>query len=42
VFGFGGIPRHLGINSVSHCFAMNGNASNPAIFGIENILGTYR
>jgi hypothetical protein len=21
---------------------MNGNASNPAIFGIENILGTYR
>ena len=26
VFGFGGIPRHLGINGVSHCFAMNGNA----------------
>ena len=25
VFGFGGIPRHLGLNSVNHCFAMNGN-----------------
>ena len=34
VFGFGGIPRHLGLNSVSHCFAMNGNAANPEIIGI--------
>lgn len=24
VFGFGGIPRHMGINGVNHCFAMNG------------------
>ena len=24
-FGFGGIPRHMGINAVNHCFALNGN-----------------
>ena len=34
VFGFGGIPRHLGIDSVSHCFAMNGNPQAPDIIGI--------
>jgi len=34
VFGFGGIPRHTGINSVSHCFAMNGNPQNPDIVTI--------
>ena len=32
-FGFGGIPRHMGINNVSHCFAMNGNPQNPEIPG---------
>ena len=42
VFGFGGIPRHLGLNSVSHCFAMNGNAQNPSIEGIQGIVETYR
>ena len=42
VFGFGGIPRHLGINSVNHCFAMNGNAGNPEITGIEGIVAKYR
>jgi len=42
VFGFGGIPRHMGINSTSHCFALNGNAANPEIFGIANIIETYR
>ena len=42
VFGFGGIPRHLGINSVSHCFAVNGNAQDPSIVGIEGIVQTYR
>ena len=35
VFGFGGIPRHLGLNSVNHCFAMNGNPSDPNITGIQ-------
>ena len=42
VFGFGGIPRHLGINGVSHCFAMDGNAQNPEIVGIQGIVDTYR
>ena len=37
VFGFGGIPRHLGVNGVSHCFAMNGNPMDPKINGIQNI-----
>jgi hypothetical protein len=41
-FGFGGIPRHMGINGVNHCFAMNGNPSNPEIFTIQNVLATYR
>jgi hypothetical protein len=42
VFGFGGIPRHMGITGVNHCFAMNGNAASPDIHGIENIVATYR
>ena len=42
VFGFGGIPRHMGINGVSHCFAMNANMASPEINGIQNIVMTYR
>lgn len=42
VFGFGGIPRHMGQNSTNHCFAMNGNPTQPDIVGIQNILTTYR
>ena len=43
VFGFGGIPRHMGINGVSHCFAMNGNAGNPEIAGgVQAIVNTYK
>lgn len=42
VFGFGGIPRHMGINSVSHCFAINGNAGDPNIWSVPNIVSTYR
>ena len=42
VFGFGGIPRHLGVNSVNHCFAMNGNPGDPNITGIQAIVETYR
>ena len=41
VFGFGGIPRHLGISGVSHCFAMNGNPANPEIVGIDGIIQAY-
>ena len=25
VYGFGGIPTHMGINQTNHCFPMNGN-----------------
>ena len=25
VFGFGGIPKFMGANTVSHCFPLNGN-----------------
>lgn len=43
VFGFGGVPRHIrGMNSTSHCFALNGNPQNPEIIGINNIVATYR
>ena len=42
VFGFGGIPRHMGINGVSHCFAVNGNSANPQINGVQGILETYQ
>ena len=42
VFGFGGIPRHMGNNAVSHCFALNGDASNPNIVGIEGIVQQYK
>lgn len=42
VFGFGGIPKHLHLNSVNHCFAVNGNPANPDIVGIEQIVRTYK
>ena len=33
VYGFGGIPRYSGCNQVQHCFPLNGNFSNPEVFG---------
>ena len=42
VYGFGGVPHHMGINYTSHCFPLNGNEANPAIFGIAYIIETYR
>lgn len=42
VYGFGGVPRHMGINSVNHCFPVNGNLKAPAIFGIDQIVKKYR
>jgi hypothetical protein len=42
VFGFGGIPRHMGIGTTSHCFALNGNPASPEIIGVQNIISTYR
>ena len=32
----------MGINGVNHCFAMNGNAGNPQINGIQQIVQMYR
>ena len=42
VFGFGGIPRHMGQQTTNHCFAMNGNPAHPEIVGVEKIIETYR
>lgn len=42
VFGFGGIPRYLGLANVNHCFAVNGDPKNPEILGIQNVLAAYR
>lgn len=42
VFGFGGIPKHMGLSETSHCFPMNGNIKNPEIPGIDTIVAEYR
>ena len=42
VYGFGGIPRHMKMNNVNDCFALNGNPKKPEIQGIKNVLKTYR
>ena len=42
VFGFGGIPRQMGIAGVSHCFAINHNPAAPMIIGIEEVVSTYK
>ena len=41
VFGFGGIPRFMGINDISHCFHLNGS-ENPEVTGTTGILEAYR
>lgn len=41
-FGFGGIPRHMGLNSVSHCFPVNGSPADPRIQGVGGVLQAYR
>ena len=41
-FGFGGIPRHLGLDTVNHCFALNGNPSEPEINGTKGVRETYK
>lgn len=40
-FGFGGIPRYQGQNSVNHCFNLNGQY-NPAIQGLNNVYAAYK
>jgi hypothetical protein len=42
VYGFGGVPRYMGVNHVSHCFPLNGIMKNPEIKGIEGILAEYK
>ncbi|KAJ1536798.1 hypothetical protein HK096_007796, partial [Nowakowskiella sp. JEL0078] len=37
-FGFGAVFRS---HNTSHCFALNGNESNPSVHGIAGILNTY-
>jgi hypothetical protein len=32
----------MGLNSVSHCFPLNGNPGNPDIAGIAGIIATYK
>lgn len=41
VFGFGAKPRFWGINTVSHCFHLNGQ-ENPEVNGVQGILEAYR
>lgn len=40
VFGFGGVPS--GQSKANHCFALNGNESNPYVAGAQGVLELYR
>ena len=42
VFGFGGIPQHMNLHAVNHCFPVTGNQQNFEVSGIEGIIGAYR
>jgi len=42
VYGFGGIPKFMGVNSTNHCFPLNGVYENPEVVGTQGILGLYR
>lgn len=41
VFGFGGVPRYLGTNTVSHCFNLTGT-SDPTVQGMQNLFMMYQ
>lgn len=41
VFGFGAKPRYCGIETVSHCFHLNG-LETPEVNGVQGILEAYR
>jgi hypothetical protein len=41
VYGFGAKPRFMGLDEVSHCFHLNGQA-NPCVVGVNGILESYR
>ncbi|CAD8051228.1 unnamed protein product [Paramecium sonneborni] len=44
VFGFGGIPSlpKFKKSSVDNCFPLNGNQSDPEVFGLDGIMNTYQ
>jgi hypothetical protein len=41
VFGFGGKPEFMGLNTVSHCFPLTGNKQNPYVHGVAGVLQAY-
>lgn len=34
VYGFGGVPKYMGLSTVNHCFPLNGNVENSDVAGI--------
>lgn len=42
VYGFGGKNVIQPFNTVSHCFALNGNIFNPEVQGIAGVAAVYR
>lgn len=41
-YGFGAIPSFMGVSNVSYCFPLNGNARDPHIAGVNNVIATYK
>ena len=39
VYGFGAC--RMNSNTTEHCFALNGNESNPEVFGVQGIMDLY-
>ena len=42
VYGFGGIPRYMGINTTSFCFPLTGNPAMDSVQGAQGIAAIYR
>lgn len=42
VYGFGGVPNHMGLRSTSHCFPLTGNPSQDAVYGAQGIAALYK
>ena len=40
VYGFGG--KDPGTNTVSHCFALNGNIYAPEVYSVEGVVNVYK
>lgn len=39
-YGYGGVPNWQG--QLSHCFALTGNESAPAVMGLDGIINIYK